>query len=569
MLATFIQHLHPEYHPTLKDMDEDIHVIKKRLVDTASSLVTTNDDLVGSVEGLQCIVLEGIYHSNTGNLRRAWVIYRRAIVVAQLMGMHRPSPPAPAALAAKFLDPAGSKCDPRHMWFRIVFADRFISLMIGLPGGCSDTSFTSDAAMDGDHPMGRLERLHAAVAMRVLERNERLQREDCFALTQDIDLELQRVSRSSGIPPQWWLSPRLGAESSAAAGGSSSSTEGLFLDTMRLVHQSFHYNLLNQLHLPYMLRHSAERRYDYSKAACVSASREQLGRFVSFRGVNLVAFSCRSLDFFAFMASMTLCLAHLESHRGAGAGPGAGRCNPLGHQRPTDRGMMERVLGSFEDMHELNGDALSQETGAVLRKLLEIEADAAEGGRYSTDTVNEAAAGAQEGGCGVRLEDHSLTLSIPYFGTVRVAREGVSRAGEGAAHSQQRRRRALRPQNRAEPLGSRAPGRRPPVGSAGGDAPGAAWGAPSAQFPDHLLQASSSAAALPAPGSVRGGGSPPAADQDQFYVPGLTAEADDWAFQGVDMAFFDNLMGGQGEATWSSWDTPVDQAAPKDPFGST
>jgi hypothetical protein len=32
--------------------------------------------------------------------------------------------------------------------------------------------------------------------------------------------------------------------------------------------------------------------------------------------------------------------------------------------------------------------------------------------------------------------------------------------------------------------------------------------------------------------------------QQQYLFPGLTVGAEDWAFQGVDMAFFDNVMKG-------------------------
>jgi hypothetical protein len=35
--------------------------------------------------------LQGAYHLNLGNIRRAWLSFRRAISVAQLMGLQRPS----------------------------------------------------------------------------------------------------------------------------------------------------------------------------------------------------------------------------------------------------------------------------------------------------------------------------------------------------------------------------------------------------------------------------------------------------------------------------------------------
>lgn len=46
--------------------------IMTKYFDLASSLVTSNDKLVDSLEGLECLCLEGVYLINSGNLRQAW-----------------------------------------------------------------------------------------------------------------------------------------------------------------------------------------------------------------------------------------------------------------------------------------------------------------------------------------------------------------------------------------------------------------------------------------------------------------------------------------------------------------
>lgn len=43
----------------------------ERLAYPAISCVSTKDELLGSVEGLDCIMMESIYHANLGNLRRS------------------------------------------------------------------------------------------------------------------------------------------------------------------------------------------------------------------------------------------------------------------------------------------------------------------------------------------------------------------------------------------------------------------------------------------------------------------------------------------------------------------
>jgi hypothetical protein len=63
----------------------------EKIVTTVTTIVTSDDELIGSMEGIECLVLQGVYHVNAGNLRRSWLTFRRAINVAQLMGLHRVS----------------------------------------------------------------------------------------------------------------------------------------------------------------------------------------------------------------------------------------------------------------------------------------------------------------------------------------------------------------------------------------------------------------------------------------------------------------------------------------------
>ena len=60
----------------------------ERCLSTAT-LVTADDELVSTLEGIECLLLQGLYHINAGNLRRAWLTFRRALNVGQLMGLHK------------------------------------------------------------------------------------------------------------------------------------------------------------------------------------------------------------------------------------------------------------------------------------------------------------------------------------------------------------------------------------------------------------------------------------------------------------------------------------------------
>lgn len=457
--------------------------IANRLVEAASNLVTNNDKLYGTMELLQCMLYESQFHKSIGNLRRAWLAGRRALLVGQMMGIHRPG-----ARPAKTIDP-NYKIDQHVVWFRIVHADRSLCLLLGFPQGTLDTSMASETALASDAPLGRLERHLTVIASRILERNELGLSDHHFTTTQDIDTELLRVGKT--IPTKFWLRSGLS--------GIENGSEEDFWETERFTSQVFYYNLLNQLHLPYLLRFDDKGQHEYSKVSCVHASREILGLFVTYRTFNKTPVCHRVLDFLALMAATTLLLAHFDSqlHRKANSF--------LAHQRLSDRAMIEQVLETMDAFCMLNEDVLTGKSTEVLRCLLHVEDDAAGGRSYSARSVHqsgtmpeEEAGDKQEGGYGKSLV---LRICIPYFGYIKIT-------GDGAMHQ--------------EPDPERLH--------------------PAASTADTLHNLIVEHATPQVPGFVED------FTLEQYDVPEMTAGLDDWAFQGVDTALFDSLMSGASTA---------------------
>ncbi|RYP27101.1 hypothetical protein DL767_007798 [Monosporascus sp. MG133] len=587
-LATFLQYLHPGSHRSFKGMSEAPHDLMRRLADMASSHVTTRDELLGSVESLECVTLEATFQANTGNLRRAWQTFRRAIGLAQLMGIHRRSNRPPVT----FLDPRNTKVDTQVMWFRLVYADRFLCLMQGLPPATADNEMNHDdaVALANGTPMDRLEQIHCSLALRVLQRNEASPGEHDYTTTQEIEAELQKAANH--LPGGWWLTPNLAATEEHA----------VFGETLRLVNQLFHYNLLNQLYLPFMLRpirstdsageasQQPDQRHDHAKLTCVNASREMLTRFIAFRSFNRIAFCCRPTDFFALMAAMTLLLAHLDSHRIYNERGAASQfaCNVLANQRLSDLAMMGEVLDNMYHVSRLNTDVLSQKSADLLRWLLTIEAEAAGGRIYHTERVNgqvsEGSHGKDDdGGLSEGTEQQSMRMNIPYFGLIKIIRgclapkktftdqsslqlqqqgpaqndlsscngeEGPPSQGDGVSH--------ITPSNARDNIPSRMTAANQELTSLnlrqqqiGG------W--PSAPVRAPNLQSTADSDSTGETATRQGGrgyptmSSPPFATQltpilyppqQQSTPPGFTGAFDDWILQGVDINFCDNVMRG-------------------------
>jgi hypothetical protein len=292
------------------------------------------------------------------------------------------------------------------MWFRIVFYDRQMCLILGMPQGTTDQNIACDAILANDTASGRLERVHCVIAARILERNDSESTIYDYSWTKSLDKELQRAARR--LPSRWWLIPNLSGEPK--------DSKALFWEMRRLSAQLLHYNLFNQIHLPYMIRHSDERKFEYSRHTCVNSSREILSRFIMLRRWNQVAFSCRTIDFTALMAAITLLLAHLDNHRSSQEE------NLLAPQYLGDRAMIEQAQENMEELNRLNPDTLSSRSAQLLKRLLAIEAMAAEGDLQSAQSVSVQGHEMEEPQS-ESMASSDKNVYIPYFGVIKGAGE--------------------------------------------------------------------------------------------------------------------------------------------------
>jgi hypothetical protein len=173
--------------------------------------------------------------------------------------------------------------------------------------------------------------------------------------------------------------------------------------------------LSHLLHLPHLLHSEQDSSYHtYSRITCVNASREILSRCNSFRSfnANIVTIYCRASDFLALMAAMTILIAHTDSHKLAVDDWRA-------HQRLTDRAMVEELLQSFEKVGKRTNDSLTHKSAEQLRCLLEFESEAVRGlGQSAHTTVHSL-----EERCG------ELQFNMPYFGILKIGREGITKSG--------------------------------------------------------------------------------------------------------------------------------------------
>lgn len=132
-------------------------------------------------------MLQSFYEEERGNLLQAWFAWRRVMTVAQAMGLHRDTETRVESLCE------AEGVDARAVWNRLVYHDRYLSLMLGLPSALSE--LVGSSPQFGE-PLDRLECIHAEVAAKIMRRNER-------------NPNANDIAHIQKLPSSWWLPPNL------------------------------------------------------------------------------------------------------------------------------------------------------------------------------------------------------------------------------------------------------------------------------------------------------------------------------------------------------------------------
>ena len=262
--------------------------------------VLGDDELAGTIDGVECMVLRAKYHTNDGRIRKSWLTFRRAISFAHLLGLHKSRGPSN-------LD-ANESLRRESVWKAVYSADRFLSLLLGLPYGPSEEH--SDVGRDsemsakgiqtqstGEHYMFRL----SNVIGHIIDRNQQLPSNNMLPLTFKIEAEMTELAAS--MSSDWWESGRQqGAEASQMYS--------------QLIPQFLHYQARTLLHLPFMLKAATDRRFEYNKIATLESAREMIMRYRVIRPVQgFGSLVCRMIDFQVFTAVMILILNLFDHYR--------------------------------------------------------------------------------------------------------------------------------------------------------------------------------------------------------------------------------------------------------------
>ncbi|CAG5175726.1 uncharacterized protein ALTATR162_LOCUS8185 [Alternaria atra] len=299
--------------------DDDV----ERYIEAVDRWFLSDDEYAASLEGLECLILKSKWYADVGQPRRAWIAYRKGLMYAQLMGLHRKRT---------------SSAPHESIWWAMYHGDRFLSLLLGLPYGISDAhcDLTMPDIGDGTylHPLVGITKL-SQLAGRVIDRNQGVA-EQSFAWALQLDQELEDLWKK--FDPAWLDYTELlaDAESNAA---------------------ELRERIMGSIKLALLIL----------KTACLNGSREVLRLYQSLRtGHVQPLYECKAIDFIGFTAAVLILIGLLNS----GMGSQSSISGPTPKDIEEDVRLIEVSIDIFRRASSEKGGKVAAQSAQVLEQML-------------------------------------------------------------------------------------------------------------------------------------------------------------------------------------------------------
>jgi hypothetical protein len=342
-----------------------------KYIEAVDRYVLSDDEYAASLEGIECLILKSKWYADVGQPRRAWIAYRKGLMYAQLMGLHRKRT---------------SSAAHESIWWALYHGDRFLSLLLGLPYGISDShcdlTMPDMGTSEYIHPLNAITKV-SQLAGRVIDRNQGIA-EQSFAWALQLDQELEDLWKQ--LDPEWLEYSELLADAQTNAAELRE----------KLMGQICFHQIRVYLHLPFMLKSASNSRFTYSRTACLNGSREVLRLYQALRtgGVQPL-YECKAIDFIGFTAAVLIQIGLLNF--------GAVLQNSNPKEIEADVRLIEISIDIFRRASSEKGGKVALQSAQVLEKML---------AKYKGGSVDHDECTAEN------------EFVIPYFGTISIKRGG-------------------------------------------------------------------------------------------------------------------------------------------------
>jgi hypothetical protein len=355
----------------------------ERYIEAVDRWVLCDDEYAASLEGMELLILKSKWFADVGQPRKAWICHRKGLMYAQLMGLHRKRTTSMAH---------------ESIWWGLYHGDRFLSLLLGLPYGISDSHCDlkmPDFGGEYLHPLAFINNV-AKLAGRVIDRNQGVA-EQSFAWALQLDQELEDLWKK--LDPAWVDYSELLATPEANAAELRE----------RLMAQIVYHQIRVYLHLPFMLKSATNSRFMYSRTACLNGSREVLRLYQALRaGTTQPLYECKAVDFIGFTSAVLIQIGLFNF----------GSMDPKTFKDvEADTRLIEISIDIFRRASSEKGGKVALQSAQVLEKMQ---------GKFKSGCGSKSNSGA--GPCD---DGECDDMVIPYFGTI-----SIRRGGQAVSHKQ-------------------------------------------------------------------------------------------------------------------------------------
>jgi hypothetical protein len=374
-LALCMQQLPPDFDEATLSLT-GVDQVMDTYVSTISSLVTSEPSLVASMDGLECLIVLGMFLINAGSLQRSWLVFRQALNTAQLMGIGKHSSSVERNQTSE------TDTSSRRFWQSINNADRYLSLMLGVASGIDDDELKGHDSLSQMDLTTEIYYRLCVIANHINKRN-RTGHPRSLIVTLETDGMMESLERET--PVTCWQIPPLNAPDRSCE---------LATEIDLLIQQMWYHQLKALLHLPFAFILGAESRYSHNRLTCFQASRELLYRYLSLRRMKNTQLTVKVQDFGAFIACIILILSLLES-----SSPDVSESRRRETQK--DQGLVQEIISTMEELSRSKRETVAQQSVHILKVL------------YSLQDQPDIAG-----------ERRNVCLNIPFFGSIRIAFPG-------------------------------------------------------------------------------------------------------------------------------------------------
>lgn len=340
-LAICVNSLPPEFDASRLSSMWSLDTTMHMYVETVTSLITSSDEQVMTLNGLETLLLLALYHMNNASLRQSWLVVRRGLNLAHLMGFQR-------IITQDALDPPVlAVSDAQVIWRVFVDLDRYLGLHLRLPFGAEEYPLTPNA---DEHLIHRAKINAISREVADLDRDISPQ---AYSLALALDERLE--SSMKEMPQEFWEVPNI--PPTARSPESYATLE-------RLMVQMWHFETKIFIHLPYLLRASQDNRYEFSKVTALQASRNVLMRWFALRNASITQACYRLAEISVFIAAVTLTLDIVIEL-------GTKEKNEVKKTKGTDFAMICRLIGEMEKLANASPrEKIAARSAVVLKRIL-------------------------------------------------------------------------------------------------------------------------------------------------------------------------------------------------------